>query len=356
MRDETLTTESLPRRWWPTAAWYFAAIAVALAVGEIGVRLSAFTPAQWYPQVVAQLGGAPVRFLFAGSSRVGAGVNVLQFADAQPQVAPGERGPVYNMGHGFSTVIAHAIGLRTMADDGLLRGAVVFVEAPGGIPDETTWGGRWYYREAPSFLVSVAGARDMPGLWRSGMSTDDKIGATARTALSFSQLAIYAEMVRVNGLSAAYKRAGRLRGGPAAVAPARRERLELREGGGVRGDVDDLSRISRAAVEEGRRMLDEQTLVADWGQTAAGGLVDIVRAGGGDVAFFAMPLSPPMRLAAESDMGRRNAEAFRVWAAARGVRVLGSARAYPAELFPDVWHMSATGADMFTRDLIAEWE
>ena len=345
---------SVPRGWWRASAYYGLAIAAALAAGEAGVRLSAFTPAQWYPQVTRQLQGAPARYMFVGSSRVGAGVDVIAFAEAQPPAPSGGIGPVYNMGHGFSTVISHAIGLRRMADQGLLRGSVVFVEAAGGIPDTSTWRDRWYYREAPSYLVSVAGARDMPGLWRSGMTVDDKIGATMRTALKGSRLAVYAEMIRVNGLAAAYRQAARLRPAPAA-SPAPVERLELRETGGVRGDIDDLSRISAAAVQEGRRMLDEQVLIADWDETVAAEIAAIVRAGGGEVAFFEMPLSPPMRLASASETGRINARTFRAWAAARGIRVLGTRREFAADAFPDVWHMSAPAADMFTQDLIGEW-
>lgn len=354
MRTDMTTSGSVPRGWWRASAWYAVAIAAALVIGEIGVRLSAFTPAQWYPQVTRLLAGAPARYMFVGSSRVGAGVAVIRFAEAQPPAPSGGIGPVYNMGHGFSTVISHAIGLRRMAEQGLLRGSVVFVEAGGGIPDTSTWRDRWYYREAPSFLVSVAGARDMPGLWRSDQSVDDKLGATARAALKGSRLAVYTEMIRVNGLATAYRHAARLRPAPGPEGESA-GRLELREEGGVRGDVDDLSRISAAAVEEGRRMLDEQVLIADWDQTVIADIAGIVRAGGGEVAFFEMPLSPPMRLASESETGRLNAQTFRAWAAARGIRVLAQRREFPADAFPDVWHMSAPAADMFTQDLIEAW-
>lgn len=354
MRTDMTASGSVPRGWWRASAWYAVAIAAALIIGEIGVRLSAFTPAQWYPQVTRQLDGAPARYMFVGSSRVGVGVAVIAFAEAQPPAPSGGIGPVYNMGLGFSTVIGHAIGLRRMADQGLLRGSLVFVEAPEGIPDTSTWRDRWYYREAPSRLVSVAGPRDLPGLWQSGMSVDDKIGATARTALKGSRLAVHAETIRVNGLAAAYQQAARLR---AALAPEREStgRLELRDDSGARGDVDDFARIRAAAVEEGRRMLDEQVAVADWDQTVVAGIAGIVRAGGGEVVFFEMPLSPPMRLAAESDTGRLNARTFRAWAAARGIRVLEQRRDFPADAFPDVWHMSAPAADMFTQDLIEAW-
>lgn len=348
------TSGSVPRGWWRASAWYAVAIAGALVAGEIGVRVSAFTPAQWYPQVTRQLDAAPARYMFVGSSRVGAGVAVIAFAEAQPPAPSGGIGPVFNMGHGFSTVISHAIGLRRMAERGLLRGAVVFVEAGGGIPDTSTWRDRWYYREAPSFLVSVADARDIPGLWRSDQSVDDKLGATARTALKGSRLAVYAEMIRVNGLAAAYRQAARLRPPPSTL-PVPVERLALRETGGVRGDVDDLSRISAAAVQEGQRMLLEQVLIADWDRTVVADVAGIIRAGGGEVVFFEMPLSPPMRLASESETGRLNAQTFRAWAAARGIRVLDQRREFPADAFPDVWHMSAPAADMFTQDLIEAW-
>lgn len=348
----------VPKGWWRTMAAYVLAVIAALALGEAGVRVSGFEPAHWYPQIIGKLDGRPVRFLFVGSSRVGAGVDVIAFAEAQPPGPDGTHGPVFNNGHGFANVASHAIGLRRMADAGLLDGALVFVEAAGGTPDESTWRDRWYYPEAPSFLVSVAGPRDLPGLWRSSMSVDEKIGGSVRTLLNGSVLAVYAEMARVNGLGAAYRQAASLRGslpgGPGAPVPA--PALELREEGGVRGDIDDLARISRAAVDEGRRMLAEQRAIDNWDATIAGDIARIVRAGGGEVVFFEMPLSPPMRLAAQSEVGRRNAAAFGAWASAHGIRVLRAPREFGAEAFPDVWHMSAAAADMFTGDLIAEWE
>ncbi|MDA1306553.1 MAG: hypothetical protein O2917_04755 [Acidobacteria bacterium] len=68
--------------------------------------------------------------------------------------------------------------------------------------------------------------------------------------------------------------------------------------------------------------------------------------------FFEMPLSPPMRLAPTSAVGRRNAETFREWAAVRGISVLRMRRECGLSAFPDAWHMSASAADVFTGDLI----
>lgn len=351
MRDEIMR---MPEGWWRIVALYSAAVMAALALGEAGVRVSGFEPPQWYPQIMRALGDRPVRFMFVGSSRVGAAVNAIAFAQAQPPGADRVYGPVFNSGHGFSTIVSHAIGLRRMADAGQLRGAVVFVEAAGGSPDESTWRGRWYYREAPNFLVSVAGPRDLPGLWRSSMSTDEKVGATARTLLNGSNLAVYAEMVRVSGLGTVYSQARRLQ----TSAPAESvlsAPLDVRAEGGVRGDVDDLARISRAAVEEGARMLREQRFVDNWDGTVAADLVRTVRGGGGEVVFFEMPLSPPMRLASLSETGRRNRASFEAWAAANGIRMLKARREFPAEAFPDVWHMSAAAAGIFTQDLIEAW-
>lgn len=345
----------VPQGWWRTTAAYVLAVTAALALGEAGVRVSGFEPPQWYPQIIGKLGDRPVRFLFVGSSRVGVGVNVVGFAEAQPPGPDGTHGPVYNNGHGFAGLAAHALGLRRMADAGLLRDALVFVEAAGGTPEQTAWRDRWFYREAPSFLVSVAGPRDLPGLWRSSMSVDEKIGGSVRTLLNGSWLAAYAEMARVNGLGGAYRQAARLRGALTGAVPEEAPRFDLPEHGGVRGDVDDRARIGRAATDEGRRMLAEQRAFEDWDGTIAGDIVRIVRAGGGEVVFFEMPLSPPMRLAALTDVGRRNAAAFVAWASANGIRVLRTTREFGPEAFPDAWHMSATAADVFTRDLIEEW-
>ncbi|MDA1306552.1 MAG: hypothetical protein O2917_04750 [Acidobacteria bacterium] len=203
----TTTRTRVPEGWWRAAAAYSAAVLLALVAGEAVVRLSTFEPAHWYPQITVKLGATPVRYMFVGSSRVGAGVNVTDFANAQPASPDGSPGHVFNNGHGFAAIVTHAIGLRKMSEAGLLRGATIFVEAAGGSPDEGTWRDRWYYREAPSFLLSVAGPRDLPGLWHSTMSVDEKLAASARTLMNGSTIAIYAEMIRVNGLAAAYRAA-----------------------------------------------------------------------------------------------------------------------------------------------------
>lgn len=336
---------------------YLLAVIAAVAVGEALVRVSTFEPAQWYPQVIERAGG-PVRFIFVGSSRVGSGVNVEQFAEAVPGDATMRARRTFNMGHGFSTIAAHAIGLREMAEQGLLRDAVVFVEAAGAVPDMSTWQDRWFFTESPGLLISVMGARDLPGLWRSDMAFEQKLSATARRGLGFTRLATYRENIRVQGLSAAYQTAGRaaanVRGAPPA-APAPHADADLRAEGGVRGDIDDRSRIRAAATTEGRRMLDEQRLVADWDALVAADILRIVRGAGGRVVFFEMPLSTPMRVAAESEMGRANAESFRRQMEQWGTWMIPAQRTLPDDDFPDLWHMSATAADMFTRDLIAAW-
>lgn len=321
---------------------YLLAVAAAIAVAEAAVRLSPFEPAQWYPQVIARAAGAPLRFLFVGTSRVGAGVNVEQFAAAVPADPALAARPTFNMGHGFSTIAAHAIGLGRMADAGMLGGAVVFIEAAGGVPDTSEWRDRWFQTESPGLLLSVMRPRDLPGLWRSEMRFEHKLSASARALLRPSWLATYRENIRVQGLAAVYARS-------AAAAP------DMREQGGVRGDIDDRARIRAAAGQEGLRLAATEPRVDDWHALIVADIVALVRAAGGEVVFFEMPLSSPMRGASESATGRANAESFRRQVEQWGTRLVPAGRELPDEAFPDLWHMSAAAADMFTRDLIAAW-
>lgn len=328
---------------------YLLAVAAAMAVAEAAVRVSTFDPAPWYPQVIARTGGAPVRFLFVGTSRVGAGVNVEQFAAAVPADAALEARPTFNMGLGFSTLAEHALGLGRMADAGMLHGAVVFVEAAGGVPDTSTWRDRWFQTESPGLLLSVMRPRDLPGLWRSEMDVDHKLAASARVLLRPSWLATYRENIRVQGLTAVYARSAAVMRGTPAAAP------DMRAEGGVRGDIDDRARIRAAAGQEGRRQAATARRVDDWNALILADIVTRVRAAGGEVAFFDMPLSGPMRVASESETGRANAESFRRQVKQWGTRLVPAKRRLPDEAFPDLWHMSAAAADMFTRDLIGTW-
>jgi hypothetical protein len=362
----TPAPRTLPPHTFRLLAVYALGIALALVALEGVIRARHVTPRKWYPLVAST--GQPVRTIFVGSSRVQAAIETSLVTAALP-AAEGRQD--ISVGQGFSTIIEHTLGLRLLARQGLLRGATVFVEAPGGIPDTSRWTDRWYYSEMPDFLLAVIEAGDMPGLWRSSMTREDKIAATVRGSLRASQLFTYHELIRVEFLTDVDHRfrewARRLAprtatptvtappAPPSTAAPTSTPDTTMREGGGVRTDLDDRERIRAEAVREGQRMLRDQERVTDWDTRVIATLVKTVRDGGGTVVFFETPLSAPMRIASETAVGVANRRDFLAQAARWGSTVVPLSRVYDDTDFPDVWHLSVSAGHRFTAELVAAW-
>jgi hypothetical protein len=331
-------------------AAYAAAIVVALLLLETTVRVIGPPVRLWYPLVATW--NRPIRVLFVGSSRVQAAVDP---ARVTARLGPaGDRIDV-NLGEGFSTIIEHTLGLRDLGGRGLLRGATVFVEIPGGAPDASRWTDRWYYTEMPDLFAATMRPGDLGRLWASDHSREDKFTGTARTLLQRSLIFTYHEFIRVRFLTAVdaqFRALSRRLAGAGAAAPPT---PDLREGGGVRTDFDDRLRIRAEAVVEGQNMLREQRLVTDWNDLVVGTLVSVVQNSGGNVVFFETPLSPPMRLASETAIGLENRRRFLAQAERWGARTILLQDQWPAESFPDMVHLSAAASGRFTDELIAAW-
>lgn len=330
--DQTTRT-ALPAGWRRLVGLCAATALLMFGGAEALLRLSSYERPRWYPTAINALAGQPARYLFVGSSRVSAAIDVARFS-ANLETP---RELTVNVGQGFSTVTAHALGLRRLSERGLLRGTTVFLEAPLDVPDSSTWRDPWYMVEAPHFLLSVIGPRDLLGFWRSTQSIEAKLAATGRMMLGPSWIATYHEHVRVEALAGAYSLAGL----SAPVEPADR---------GVRRDVDDLSRI-RASAADVARKASLAPVVSDWSTTVTGWIVDRVRQSGGRVVFYRMPMSSAMRV--ESDNTRANAHTFREQAAAWGLPLLDAGVVFGDADFPDLWHLSLEASVRFTDGLSA---
>lgn len=327
------TRIALPEGWRRLVGLCFVTGLLTFGGAETLIRLSPYERPRWYPTAMEALNGQPAQYLFIGSSRVSAAIDAQRFSSALGT----PRQLTVNVGQGFSTVAAHALGLQRLSEHGLLRGTIVFLEAPLDVPDSSTWSDPWYVVEAPHFLLSVLGLRDLPGLWRSTQSTEDKLAASGRRMLQASWLATYHEHLRVEALAGAYSLAG---------LSARAQGADR----GVRRDVDDISRIRAAAAGVGRNA-SLAPVVHDWSATVTGWIVNHVRQSGGRVVVYRMPMSSAMRV--ESDNTRANARTFREQAAAWGLPVLDSGVVFGDADFPDLWHLSLEASVRFTDGLSA---
>lgn len=344
-----MTTPSRPTKLPVGAGRLFLALGgCILAAGlclEGAVRVAGYTLPRWYPQVAQspEWRAASGRAVFVGTSRT--------FAAVDHERVASERGvAAVNMGQAFSTITTHALGLRYLADRGGVFGTTVFVEAPGGFPDASTWDDPWYFIERPQWLLSVITARDLPSLWRSATPTEDAFAVTFRRLALGSQLSAYREDVRVSSLGWIYDRVSGRASSAADEQVNADDDIVLR----ARRNPADHQRIRQAAILDGQRWT-VGTHEVDWDQTVVATIAETVRAAGGRVVFLTVPLSTPMSVGLRTPMAdvnrRRFDEALVRWGATR----LDVPVAVTDDDFPDLWHMSRQGRDRFTTALISGW-
>jgi hypothetical protein len=311
------------------------AMILAFGVTEAALRGGFYERPRWYPTAVEKLDGRPAKFLFIGSSRVSAAIDVRRFAT----LTGTPEDLTLNVGQGFSTVTAHALGIRRLSELGLLKGTTVFMEAPLGVVETGTWQTRWYQIEGAHFLMSVLEGRDLPALWRSDQSVEEKLAASGRWLLKPAWISIYREDIRVKGLGRTYALAG------LSSAPPDDQR-------GVRRDVDDISRIRAAAIANGQEAA-RTPVVNDWSATVTAWIVKRVQESGGQVVFYEMPMSAPMAVVSPSIA--QNARTLSAQAAQWNVPMLKADVVFAADDFPDLWHLSVPASWRFTDALAAAW-
>ena len=344
-----MTTSSRPTQLPRGAARLFLAVGgCVLAAGlclEGAVRAAGYTLPRWYPQVAqsAEWRAASGRAVFVGTSRTFAAVDHERVASARGVATA-------NMGQGFSTITTHALGIRYLADRGALTGTTVFVEAPGGLPDASTWHDPWYFVERPQWLLSVMTPRDLPSLWRSATPAEDAFAVTFRSLAVGSRMFAYREDVRVSSLGWLYDRVSGRASSPAEAQGSADDDIVLP----ARRNPADYQRIREAAILDGQRWT-VGTRDVDWDQTVVATIAETVRAAGGRVVFLTVPLSTPMAIGLRTPIAdgnrRRFDDALVRWGATR----LDVPVAVTDDDFPDLWHISRQGRDRFTTALISGW-
>lgn len=317
----------------------FCLIALVLILGgvEAVLRGGVYERPRWYPRAIEALAGRPARVVFIGSSRVSAAIDVRRFAT----LTNTPEDLTLNLGQGFSGVTSHALGIRRLSELGLLNGATVFMEAPLGVVETATWTTPWYQVEGAHFLLSVLEGRDLPALWRSEQTVEEKLAASGRWLLKPSWISIYREDIRVKALSGTYALAG------LSSAPPPDEQR------GVRRDVDDISRIRAAAIANGQEAA-RTPVVTDWSATVTAWIVRRVQESGGRVVFYEMPMSAPMAVGSPSNA--QNAQTLAVQADRWNVPILKADIVFSDHDFPDLWHLSVPASWRFTDALAAAWQ
>jgi hypothetical protein len=300
----------------------------------------------------------PVDFLFVGSSRVAASIDIGTFAGELARTR-GRDVRAVNMGTGYATLVEHDFALRELAGKypEAMKGCVVLIEAPGGIPDglgdgRGRWDQPWSYEGEATWLAPLLRPGDLPALWRSGFDLADKVHFTARDLGNASILIARREVLAESIADGLRARAESLLLDQRPEA----EKADLATGGGIRTDPATVTRNRGLARVDARRWLEDRRPIGpDWDDRVLGSIVRRVKAMGGRVAFFEVPLHSLQAGVLQTEVRLADRRAFREQARRWGTPLLELDDTIPDEAFPDIWHLAKSRSPEFTRTLAREW-
>lgn len=281
-----------------------------------------------------------VDVVFVGTSRVAGSVAPDVVATVLSD-SLGDDIRVVNVGKGYSSLVYHYYGLRELYRDHAahMRGALVMIEAPSGIPLYETWDGKWTLDAWPTLMGPFLSSDNVvPFLMRSDNGVYSKAVALASAPLMTVRVARYVHPKLEEKFNMAFS-----------SDDERGREADLSTAGGIRADSAGVAMV-RARILEERRVDAEQGLWEDWEGSVTASIVRLVRAHGGDVMFFEMPESsyqverhsPPARRAGEQQFG--------AWAADEGLSIIRTTDFTTSDDdFPDLLHMRASRSGEYSQ-------
>jgi hypothetical protein len=300
----------------------------------------------------------PPSIFFVGSSRVAAAIDEQAFEGV---VASHFGRPVQtvNYGAGYSVMAQHYLNLRNRVREHPeeMRGGVVFIEAYCGLPEPTSWEGRWFHEVGPQLLLPVLRSDDYLGLWNSTMTREERwhvvCEVLARQSALLHARQKLGEGVFKMGKALVSQVLVRFCPPPPPVAVAE---ADLRSAGGIRTDADAVEKAKQLAVKLAQQEPSaEEAPPLVWDRTVVADLVRLVQAAGGQVVFFEMPLhsmqSAGYRAAAETS----DQQTFRALTRAWRTPYLQPDFVAHDEDFPDYWHLRKSRSQEFAVKLADAW-
>jgi hypothetical protein len=275
-----------------------------------------------------------VDLVFVGTSRV-AGSVAPRVVSAVLDTSGGARRSVrgVNVGKGYSTLILHYYGLRRLYREhpDHMRGAILMIEAPSGLPLYREWDDEWVLDGWPTLIGPVLERDNVgPFVWKSSNTLFEKAYGLAAGPLRSIRFARYVQPK--------LKELVNERLGPdtdEAVGPV----ADLSTAGGIRADSAGVALVRERVLEESKGESDP-TMWRDWERSVTADLVRLARAHGGDVVFFEMPESSYQHGKYTVDQRRRGEQAFAQWAEADDIVLLRLPAFETTDNdFPDLLHM-----------------
>lgn len=250
-----------------------------------------------------------------------------------------------NAGKGYATIHLHYFGLRNLIAQypESLEGVTVFVEAPAGLAIYNTWDGGWVGESWPTLIAPLLRARDLPGF----LAESDNTLATKAyvTTAYFLHAARYLQYVRPR-----IEEAVNARFAPKKARSA--SRADLGTEGGVRADAEGVELTREQTRRLGIEEFTNQEPWREWDRSVWANVVDMVRAHGGDVVFFEMPISSVARQAGDTPVRREDKQAFDAWREANDLVLLQTPSfEYNDDDFPDLMHLRKSRSAEFSARL-----
>jgi len=306
----------------------------------------------WFSRIAGQGMGHTADALFIGSSRVSAAVRSEVFDKALSELL---RHPIQsaNLGMGGSTMTEWVLGLRRLQElnPDAIRGSVVFIEAPVGVPEYRTWKDSWLVESAPELLTRYLEPDDLGGFLRSATPVHQKIVVLAELELGIEEnLSRLRSRARAGFDEQTLPATEGIIGEPPWLPPQ-----DLSTTGGIQSDPRGLLRSRITALANVRSELARQVPRRDWDSTTLRGLVDRIRGMGALPVFFEMPLSREMASMYATPVRAEDRVAFQRAVAEWRIPYIQPAIATTDADFPDIWHLRKSRAAEYTAQLTREF-
>lgn len=338
--------------------------AIVFALGESTVQQWCSPRPLFWDQARPAAQTGRLDAVFIGSSRVAAAIDPAIVASAVTD-ASGQPVLSVNVGTGFSTLQEHRLGLRNYleshADAG--RGLVVFIEATNGVPDESLPSQNWHSDQRPELLVQVLKPGDLPALWQSNESLEERLRFTFRSLTGSSAISRESERIGrgilakgTAWLSAEFQKLDRSESATGVGLSGRMaDQPDLSTAGGIRVDDEGLRLTRRAAEAWARSQILDQRPRGPWDRTVVAEIIELVQSHGGRVVFFNAPLHPTHAAVFSTPVRETDRARFAEFARSRGCELLSCDFPTRDDDFPDIFHLRQSRAADYTRVLCREW-
>lgn len=341
---------------WRWLQWLVLPLLILVTADRITDRWARARHFDYWGAAAEVAGSRHIDLLFMGTSRVAAAVDTPTVS-AEMERRLHRKVTVLNEGMGYTNLLQCYLGLRNLiaAHPGALKGTVVALEAPGGLPDSFDWSERWIVDDGIENLVPLLREQDLPAVWRSRMSLEDRLHLTVRCLGRRSALLTQRERIW-RGLIARTKETVERRLERAGVVRAENQgAVDLSDAGGIRNDAEGVAAVRSAALAQFRREAGAQQPGEYARKPGVEQLVRLVQQAGGRMVFFEVPLHSAQAVVYETPVRRADRAYFAAKARAWGCPVIRPAFPVRDEDFPDVMHLARSRAPAYAAQLVAGW-